>query len=118
MCAGCVNNAEFLALNVGFVSGGLRAAIQRIGLKYFGKAPLQPVTDAEVDAFLRRIGAPVPERPRPWPARVSAADPAPRRRKLAPVLPAVATCACGGRHHHSDDDDAPARRGELVGASA
>jgi hypothetical protein len=84
VCAGCVNNAEFLALNVGFGVGGARAAIQRFGLKYFGRAPLQPVSDAEIAAFLVRIGAPVPEQYLPRiPARaVSAATPAPRRRKV------------------------------------
>jgi len=84
MCAGCVNNAEFFALNIGFGVGGVRATIQRIGLKYFGKAPLQPVTDAEIAAFLVRIGAPVPEKylPPVVVRAVSAARPAPRRRKV------------------------------------
>jgi hypothetical protein len=76
-----VNNAEFLALNVGFASGGVRAAIQRIGLKYFGRTPLQPVTDAEVETFLRRIGAPVPAQLRTR-RPVSTADPMPRPRKV------------------------------------
>jgi hypothetical protein len=86
VCAGCVNNAEFLALNLGFGAGGIRAAVQRIGLKYFGRAPLQPVTDAEIAAFLVRIGAPVPEQylPRLTVRAVSAATPAPRRRKVSP----------------------------------
>jgi hypothetical protein len=89
MCAGCVNNAEFLALNVGFASGGVRAVIQRLGLKYFGRAPLQPVSDAEVEAFLRRIGAPVPDHLRARRA-VTHADPAPRARKVRGRVPAPA----------------------------
>jgi hypothetical protein len=79
MCAGCVNNAEFAAMNAGLFAAGARVALQRFQQRFGNWVPLpRRVTDNEVEAFLLRIGAPLP----PAPAPVRLPGPVPVRERV------------------------------------